>query len=165
VKDIFLGSFKMGRFVHYMEKTPVGVLSLAEENGKIVSIDFGHIEMGEAEVKATPILKQAVRELEEYFAGKRQRFEVVFAVPGTEWQKKVWRALCAIPYGEVRSYRDIAEAAGNPKACRAVGGANHKNPIPIIIPCHRVVGADGSMVGFGGGIDIKEKLLRIEGRS
>ena len=154
----------MGRFVHYMEKTPVGVLSLAEENGKIAAIDFGRTKFAGAEVKTTPVLKQAVKELEEYFAGKRQKFEVPFAMQGTEWQKKVWRALCKIPYGEVRSYKDIAEAAGNPKACRAVGGANHKNNIPIIIPCHRVIGADGAMVGFGGGIDVKEKLLQIEGQ-
>ncbi len=107
----------------------------------------------------------AASQLREYFDGKRKSFDLPLEVLGTEFRKKVWAALAEIPYGETRSYKDIAEATGNPKACRAVGGANNKNPISIIIPCHRVVGADGSLVGYGGGIDKKTLLLELEGKN
>lgn len=111
----------------------------------------------------TSLLLEAKRQLEEYFAGLRAAFSLPLAPEGTEFQKLVWRELENIPYGETRTYGQIAEKIGNPKACRAVGGANHNNPIAIMIPCHRVIGADGSLAGYAGGVDIKETLLRLEG--
>jgi len=104
----------------------------------------------------------AALQLTEYFAGKRKSFDLPLEAEGTEFRKRVWAALTEIPYGETRSYKDIAEAIGKPRACRAVGGANNKNPISIIIPCHRVIGADGSLVGYGGGLEKKVMLLGLE---
>ncbi len=106
----------------------------------------------------TDILQQ----LEEYFAGDRQSFKVKMNLKGTDFQRSVWQELQRVPYGKTASYREIAERINNPKACRAVGGANGKNPIPIIIPCHRIIGNDGSLTGFGGGIELKKELLRLE---
>ena len=108
------------------------------------------------------ITEQAARELDEYFAGKRRIFTVPTFAEGTAFQRSVWAALSLIPYGETRSYGQIAESIGNPKACRAVGNANNRNPIMIIIPCHRVIGADNTLVGYGGGLDVKRKLLELE---
>ena len=117
-----------------------------------------------ARKKETPLLRECQRQLEEYFAGKRFKFSLPIELEGTNFQKKVWQALTCIPYGEVWSYRELAQAVGNPKACRAVGMANHNNPISIIIPCHRVIGADGSLTGYGGGLDKKQYLLELEQR-
>ncbi len=111
----------------------------------------------------TPLLLEAKRQLEEYFAGLRAAFSLPLAPKGTEFQKRVWRELENIPYGKTSTYGQIAEAIGNPNASRAVGGANHHNPIAIMIPCHRVIGADGRLTGYAGGLDIKETLLRLEG--
>lgn len=110
----------------------------------------------------TPFILEAERELNEYFAGNRREFSVPVHLSGTEFQKKVWRALCDIPYGETRSYKEIAAAVGNPKASRAVGMANHRNPVMILIPCHRVIGADGGLTGYAGGLDGKTALLELE---
>ncbi len=110
-----------------------------------------------------PVLTGAARQLAEYFAGRRQVFEVPLAAAGTPFQQRVWAALRTIPYGQTRSYGQVAAAIGSPKACRAVGMANNRNPIMIIVPCHRVIGADGSLVGYAGGVHIKEYLLRLEG--
>ena len=101
----------------------------------------------------------------EYFNRKRKEFDILLNPQGTEFQKKVWQALYAIPYGEVRTYKDIATAIGNPKACRAVGMANSVNPIPIIVPCHRVIGSSGKLTGFASGLNAKEKLLNLEKES
>lgn len=109
------------------------------------------------------IIMRAKIELDEYFNGTRKEFTVPLKLIGTEFQKKVWNQLLKIPYGMTMSYGEIAAAIGNPKAGRAVGGANNKNPVPIIVPCHRVIGADGSLVGYGSGLDLKRKLLAIEG--
>ena len=109
------------------------------------------------------MLLEAKRQLEEYFAGIRAGFSLPLAPEGTAFQKAVWEQLEAIPYGETRTYGQIAAAVGNPNASRAVGGANHNNPIAIVIPCHRVIGANGKLTGYAGGIDLKEALLRIEG--
>lgn len=108
---------------------------------------------------------QTFHQLDEYFAGKRKSFDLPFALKGTVFQKKVWNALCDIPYGETRSYKDIAIAIGNPKACRAVGMANNKNPITIAFPCHRVIGSTGKLVGYAGGLEMKEGLLAMERES
>ena len=110
-----------------------------------------------------PTLLRAETELNEYFARKRKTFTVALDMRGTRFQKQVWEALLAIPFGETRSYAQIANQVGNPKATRAVGAANGQNPIPIIVPCHRVIGANGNLTGFGGGLDIKDQLLALEG--
>ena len=109
-----------------------------------------------------PVVQQTIKELEEYFAGNRKVFTVPLDLRGTEFQKKVWEALREIPYGETRSYKEIAEKIGNPKASRAVGMANHRNPIGIVVPCHRVVGANGKLTGYAGGIPMKQALLELE---
>ena len=106
--------------------------------------------------------KETEKQILEYLSGNRRQFTIRLNPSGTDFQKKVWQALCDIPYGALRSYGEIAKAIGNPKASRAVGGANGKNPIPLIIPCHRVVGSDGSLTGFSSGIAIKEKLIQLE---
>lgn len=111
----------------------------------------------------TTLLKEAKQQLSEYFNGTRTTFKLPLETSGTSFQQDVWNALQEIPYGQTRSYKQIAQAIHNPKAVRAIGGANNKNPIFIIIPCHRVIGADGSMVGFGGGIEVKKYLLELEG--
>lgn len=108
-------------------------------------------------------LKDISIQLEEYFAQERRSFEVEYDLVGTPFQKLVWNALLSIPYGEVRSYKQVAQAIGSPKAIRAVGGANNKNNIPIFIPCHRVIGSNGSLVGYGSGVHIKQQLLELEG--
>ncbi len=110
----------------------------------------------------TDLLQKAGNQLIEYFQGKRKVFDLPLKPSGTEFQKKVWKALCSIPYGQTRSYGEIAEQIGNPRACRAIGGANNKNPVMIFIPCHRVIGADGSLVGFGGGLYAKKYMLDLE---
>lgn len=114
-------------------------------------------------VAAPNRLQPYVEQLSAYFRGELREFAVPLDLWGTDFQKQVWQALCKIPYGETRTYRDIAAAVGNPKACRAVGNANGKNPIPIIVPCHRVVAAGGKLGGYSGGLDKKEFLLKLEG--
>ena len=106
--------------------------------------------------------REAVRQLEAYFSGKLKSFDLRLAPEGTEFQKSVWRALCKIPYGETRTYKDIAESIGNPKAYRAVGHANNRNPISIIVPCHRVIGSNGKLTGYACGLDMKAFLLNLE---
>ena len=108
------------------------------------------------------LFKKTARQLNEYFAGERREFELELTPEGTKFQVQVLEALRGIPYGETRTYRDIAEAVGRPKAVRAVGNANGRNPLPIVIPCHRVIGSDGSLTGFGGGIEAKRYLLDLE---
>lgn len=110
-----------------------------------------------------PVLRQAANELKEYMAGERRAFSVMFEVDGTDFQCRVWQELCAIPFGEVRSYADIARALDKPAATRAVGAANGKNPLPIFIPCHRVIASDGSLAGFSAGVEVKRALLAREG--
>ena len=142
--------------------TPVGAIGLEEENGAIVRLLLPGAPAPRIACHETPLLTEGKRQLLEYLAGVRRVFDLPLAPRGTEFYRSVWRALEAIPYGETRSYRDIAQAVGRPKAVRAVGQANHNNPIPIIIPCHRVVGANGSLTGYGGGLDMKKHLLRLE---
>lgn len=149
----------MKRFV--MVQSPVGDLTLTEENGALTGLYFGRLSL-EGEEGLTALLEKASRQLEEYFAGKRKQFDLPLSLWGTEFQRQVWAALRDIPYGETRSYGQIAQAVGRPKAVRAVGMANHRNPISIIVPCHRVVGADGSLTGYGGGLENKKFLLALE---
>ncbi|NLA87786.1 MAG: methylated-DNA--[protein]-cysteine S-methyltransferase [Clostridiales bacterium] len=144
----------------YTYASPVGTLYLAEENGALTDLRFRPIP--NAEERETPLLKRAAAQLDEYFCGKRRAFDLPLEAQGTAFQKAVWSALRDIPYGETRSYKDIACAVGKPTACRAVGSANNKNPISVIIPCHRVVGSGGSLTGYDGGLDIKQALLELE---
>lgn len=144
---------------------PVGTIGIAEEDGFITHIflEGGKRQEG-FEAAETSIISEAGRQLGEYFSGKRTEFDLPLSLEGTEFQKSAWNALETIPYGETRSYKDIAVQIGNPKAVRAVGMANNRNPIPIIVPCHRVVGANGSLVGYGGGLPMKQHLLDLEKR-
>lgn len=147
--------------------SPIGTVCIEEDGAAITALYIADKDKNiavEADncSEASETLNQAKQELTEYFAGKRKEFDLPLHMTGTEFQIKVWRELCRIPYGETRCYEDIAKAVGNPKACRAVGGANNKNHILILIPCHRVIGKNGSLVGFGGGIDVKKYLLELE---
>lgn len=146
-------------------KTELGNTAI-EDNGEAITGLYldAQSEIENARINETPLIKEASRQLFEYLAGKRKSFDLPLAVEGTEFQKAVWDALQLIPYGETRSYKDIAAAVGNPKACRAVGMANNRNNIAIIIPCHRVIGANGKLVGYGGGLDKKAYLLELEKR-
>jgi len=143
---------------------PIGTLYIAEADGAVT--DIGYRAVAGAVEKETPLIKQAAEMLREYFHSGRKSFEGLPIRPeGTEFQKKAWAALLTIPYGETRSYKEQAETLGNAKACRAVGAANGKNPISIVIPCHRVIGADKSLTGYGGGMDAKKALLELESRA
>jgi methylated-DNA-[protein]-cysteine S-methyltransferase len=137
-------------------------IGIAEENGAIVGVFFGrNLPTGYARAE-TPLIKNVAVQIEEYLAGKRKNFSLPLALHGTEFQRAVWQALQGIPYSETRSYKEIAAAIGRPKAVRAVGMANNRNPIVIIVPCHRVIGHDGSLTGYGGGIPLKQRLLDLE---
>lgn len=152
------------KYIKKME-SPIGVLYLAQDEKGICNIAFSEAEIllkDEGIYQDTELLEEAKRQLFEYFQGKRKQFELPLSMKGTDFQKRVWECLLQIPYGETCSYGQIAAMAGNPKACRAVGMANNRNPVSIVVPCHRVIGANGSLVGYGGGLDIKEKLLRLE---
>ena len=147
---------------YFCYDTEIGRIKISEKDEKIIGLVFSDYKKEDEIEKETELIKKAYTQLEEYLSGKRTEFNIEIEMIGTEFQKKVWKELLNIPYGETRSYKDIAIAIGNGKACRAVGNANNKNPIAIIVPCHRVVGSNGSMTGYAGGLDIKEKLLRIE---
>lgn len=137
----------------------LGHLKLVEDNGFLVEIRFTYEDLSESN---SPFLLDVKKQLNEYFKGLRRKFNINLKLDGTDFQKNVWKALIDIPYGEVCSYKDIAEKVGSPKAFRAVGNANNRNKIPIVIPCHRVIGSNGKLVGYDGGIEIKEKLLNLE---
>lgn len=150
-------------------RSPVGEIKLVAGDQGLAAIlwendDPKRVRLGPmAEDRHHPVLLEAERQLNEYFAGTRRAFSVKLDFVGTEFQKQVWNALLTIPYGETRSYGEIAVQIGNPKAVRAVGAANGKNPISIIAPCHRVIGSDGKLTGFAGGLAAKSCLLKIEG--
>ncbi|GHV64782.1 methylated-DNA--protein-cysteine methyltransferase [Bacteroidia bacterium] len=149
----------------YTYHTPIGYITITANEKAVVKIAFGKKEGGEqegSEQKETSQLKIASTQIEEYFAGKRRVFDFPIQPKGTPFQLQVWAALRQIPYGQTRSYKQIAEAIGHPKACRAVGMANNKNPLPIVVPCHRVIGADGKLVGYAGGLEVKKKMLELE---
>ena len=141
-------------------ETILGSVTFVEENGTLLAVTTHRSYEGICQ--ETPLIKEACRQLSEYLKGERKTFDLPLNPKGTDFQKCVWRALCDIPYGETRTYKQIAEAIGNPKAVRAVGMANNRNPITIIVPCHRVIGANGKLVGYGGGLEMKEILLRLE---
>lgn len=141
-------------------QTKIGRIKIAQEGDAIVEINVTDSEK-ESE-RETPLIKKTIKELKEYLEGKRKIFDIPIDTQGTEFQEKVWNALLEIPYGETKSYEDIAKMVGCPKGARAVGMANHNNKIIIIIPCHRVIGKNGKLVGYAGGLPVKEKLLQIE---
>lgn len=149
-------------------KTPVGRLKLVASDRGLAAIlwendDPKRVRLSPlAEDKNHPVLLEAERQLNDYFVGKRKKFSLKFDFVGTEFQKEVWEALATIPFGETRSYAQIAQQVGRPKAVRAVGAANGKNPISIIVPCHRVIGSNGKLTGFAGGLETKATLLKLE---
>lgn len=140
-------------------ETPIGALTLTASADAVTAVRFG----AEGAQDASPLLDAAEAQLREYFAGARRTFDLPLAPHGTAFQQRVWAALRAIPYGETRTYGELAAAIGSPNASRAVGMANHRNPLPILIPCHRVIGADGSLAGYAGGLETKRRLLALEG--
>jgi methylated-DNA-[protein]-cysteine S-methyltransferase len=143
-------------------ESPVGTVMISEEDNAITEVTFSDTAENEYCSDDIPLLKRAVRELKEYFQGERMSFDLPIHENGTVFQKKVWKQLRTIPYGETRSYGEVAESIGNPKAARAVGMANNRNPIAILTPCHRVIGSDGKLVGYACGIERKEQLLQLE---
>jgi O-6-methylguanine DNA methyltransferase len=151
----------------FRTESPAGPLFLAASEKGLVRLEFeahklkinpAKTELRESKSALAPYL----RELGEYFAGERREFSIPLDLRGTDFQVACWRALLEIPYGETRSYLDIAKAIGHPKACRAVGMSNNRNPIAIIVPCHRVIASSGSLCGYGGGLELKRKLLDLE---
>ena len=144
----------------YSYKTKIGYITIEEQNGEIVEINFGKsMDLNQSE---NELLQDTYREIVEYLDKKRKVFTIPFKISGTEFQRSVYKELLKIPYGETRSYKDIAKSIGNEKAYRAIGNANNKNKVPIIIPCHRVIGTNNSLVGYAGGIEIKKFLLELE---
>ncbi|MGF6757431.1 methylated-DNA-[protein]-cysteine S-methyltransferase [Paraburkholderia sp. GAS42] len=156
-------------YLYKIVDSPVGKLTLVARGSELAAILWenerpGRVRLGSMrEAVEDTTLDQAERQLGEYFAGKRNRFDMPLCFIGTDFQKKVWRALLDIPYGETRTYGEIAAQIGNARAVRAVGAANGRNPISIIAPCHRVIGASGALTGFAGGLPAKETLLSLEG--
>ncbi len=141
----------------YVE-TPIGPLTLVADGEALVEARFGGFPI----FHESPVLDMAERELKEYFSRQRFAFDAPLAPQGTPFQLRVWEEVRKIPYGETRAYIDIARALGNEKACRAVGRANNRNPLPLFVPCHRVIGRDGALVGYAGGLAAKKWLLRLE---
>ena len=140
-------------------QSPIGLLTIEETDGAITALRFG----GETvSPPPTPLLQRAAQQLPEYFAARRRRFDLPLRPQGTAFQQAAWSALCDIPYGQTRTYAQQAAAIGRPKACRAVGMANHCNPLPLFIPCHRVIGAGGKLTGYAGGLAVKRFLLELE---
>jgi O-6-methylguanine DNA methyltransferase len=160
--------------------SPVGPLFMAASDLGLVALEFDARLPGQQTIRPNPrdlraenkgvrfeesvkVMRAYARELEEYFAGKRREFSFALDLRGTDFQLACWRALLVIPFGETRSYGDIARAVGKPQGFRAVGMANNRNPVAIVVPCHRVIGSDGTLCGYGGGLDVKRKLLELEG--
>ncbi|HII93139.1 MAG TPA: methylated-DNA--[protein]-cysteine S-methyltransferase [Methanosarcina sp.] len=147
-------------------ESPIGPILLAGNEEGLKHLNFLKskkiIEVPADWIENKEFFREATRQLEAYFSGKLESFDLKLAPEGTDFQKSVWKALCEIPYGETRTYKEIAVSIGKPKAYRAVGLANNRNPIAIIIPCHRVIGSDGKLTGYASGLDVKEFLLKLE---
>ena len=144
--------------------TPVGPVCIVQQGDAIVQLSFGDTQPSGAQPGHTPLLTEGIRQLDAYFSGTLREFSLPLRPSGTEFQRAVWQALTEIPYGETRTYGEIAHRVGNPRACRAVGSANHCNPIAIVVPCHRVIGVNGKLTGYAGGLHIKQALLALEQR-
>lgn len=149
--------------LHFYD-TPIGKLGFAEQDEQLTYIFFNidEIDKSKFTYQETPFIIKAFTQIDEYLHGKRKVFDLPLNPKGTEFMRASWNALISVPYGETRSYKDIAIQIGNPKAVRAVGMANNRNPIPIIIPCHRIIGSDNKLVGYRGGLDMKITLLELE---
>lgn len=143
---------------YFCYQLPIGYLTIFSKDAAIIEVKFAQTSGG----KENKILQEAYQQLQEYFRGERKVFNLSMQPNGTDFQKKVWEKLTTIGFGETISYQDLADAIGNKKACRAVGNANNKNPLPIFIPCHRVVGKSGKLVGYAGGLEVKKQLLELE---
>lgn len=150
----------MGKMTLY--ETDGGICGVDLEGKTVPAMQKKIFREAELEKMRTDLLEKAQTELEEYFAGERKKFDLPLRMFGTEFQMRVWNTLLQIPYGGTLTYGEAAKIIGSPKACRAVGMANNQNPLMILVPCHRVIGADGSLVGYGGGLEIKKKLLQLE---
>ena len=146
----------------WMFETPVGCMAVGEEDGALVRLWLPNQPMPRLMPHKTPLLERAQGQILEYFNGQRQVFDLPLSPVGTQFQQKVWKALLDIPYGETESYGELAARIGCPGGARAVGLANRNNPLPILIPCHRVVGAKGTLTGYAGGVELKQKLLEHE---
>ena len=144
-------------------ETDIGMLAITENNGYITNLYFANDELPKDKIICeTTILKEAAKQLKSYLSGELNEFSLLLLPEGTAFMKQVWKSLCEIPYGKTASYKDIAIRINSPKAARAVGLANNRNPIPIFIPCHRVIGADGSLTGYRGGLELKKQLINLE---
>jgi methylated-DNA-[protein]-cysteine S-methyltransferase len=148
----------------YPYQTALGIIAVYTDGQSIVRLSFGPAGVNTT-ITETPLIREAYRQLDQYLNGARRNFTLPLNPHGTVFQQSVWRALQTIPYGQTKTYGQIAAEIGNSKACRAVGLANHQNPLPILIPCHRVIGADGSLTGYEGGLAIKQVLLELERRN
>ncbi len=157
-------------YVYTTMPSPVGELTLVAKDDALTAILWpndrpGRVKLGpQSRNDNYPVLQETRKQLEEYFAGRRKKFDIRLQMEGTPFQQKVWRMLLAIPFGETRSYGQLAKEAGNPAASRAVGAAIGRNPISIVAPCHRVVGSSGKLTGFAGGLDAKRDLLALEAK-
>jgi len=157
------------RYVYKVMDSPVGKLKLVGSDDGLAAILWENDPAGRvrlnivAEDAAHPVLIETERQVNAYFAGRRQQFAIPLDAAGTEFQRKVWTALLTIPFGETRSYEQIARQIGHPRAARAVGAANGRNPLSIVAPCHRVIGSTGKLTGFAGGLEVKSYLLALEG--
>ena len=146
-----------------LQQTTIGRVAIAEHGDAITNLCFGTETLPQqAEIGETELTREAFRQLKAYLAGELRLFSVPLAPSGTPFMQRVWKILCAIPYGTTVTYADIAVTAGNPSAARAVGMANHRNPVPILIPCHRVIGSNGALTGYRGGLGLKKRLLELE---
>ena len=146
----------------WMFETPLGTMAVGEEDGHITRVYLPNSPMPRLMPHKTPLLERAEGQIREYFDGRRQEFDLPLTFVGTDFQKKVWQALTEIPYGKTVTYGALAERIGCPGGARAVGAANHCNPLPILVPCHRVVGAGGNLTGYAGGMEMKKFLLELE---
>lgn len=155
-----------GNKIYGYMTSPIGILKITASDTAVTAVERISAEERPAGMEDKTVenrfIRQCREELQEYFAGRQRSFDVPLAPSGTPFQQRVWNALCQIPYGQTRTYSEIAQMAGNPKASRAVGMANHRNPILILIPCHRIIGADGSLTGYAAGLETKKYLLQLE---
>jgi len=149
---------------YFVYESPFGNMVIESDGSSITGLMTEKNAKPTGKKEANTLTDITAMQLKEYFTGKRKKFDIPLNPQGTDFQRSVWKALQEIPYGKTRSYKQIAIAIGNPKACRAVGMANNKNPIWILIPCHRVIGTDGALTGYGGGLEMKKRLLNIEKR-
>lgn len=145
--------------MYYEYDTKIGRIYITAEDNYVTGISC---KKHDEEEKETPLIKKTIQQLTEYFEGQRKTFDLPLKIDGTEFQKRTWLELTKIPYGKTISYKELAKAVGNEKACRAVGMANNKNKIMIVIPCHRVIGSNGDLTGYAGGVNIKKQLLDLE---